>query len=73
LSQIDHSHKGFKFTNYMQLMSACRHFIIPNSSYAWWAIWLNTHADKKVIAPRRWFNDPEIDTTDLVPDHWIRM
>ena len=70
---IDHSHKGFKFTNYMQLMIACKHYIIPNSSYAWWAIWLNLNKDRHVIAPENWFNDPSIDTTDLVPNDWIRI
>jgi len=70
---IDHQHKGYKFTNYMQLMIACDHFIIPNSSYAWWAVWLNRNENKNVIAPKNWFNDPSIDTTDLVPDNWIRI
>lgn len=70
---IDHGHKGFKFSNYMQLMSECKHFIIPNSSFAWWAVWLNSNTDKIVIAPKNWFNDPEINTTDLVPAHWLRF
>ena len=70
---VDHSHKGIKFTNYMQLMSACQHFIIPNSSYAWWAVWLNEQPNKIVIAPKNWFTDPKIDTSDLVPKEWLRM
>ena len=70
---VDHSHKGYKFTNYMQLMTACKHYIIPNSSYAWWAIWLNTNQNKNVIAPKNWFNDTSIDTSDLVPKDWIRL
>lgn len=70
---VDHTHKGYKFTNYLQMMSSCKHFIIPNSSYAWWAIWLNKNEDNKVIAPKNWFNDQTINTTDLVPAHWMRM
>lgn len=70
---VRHDHKGEKFGNYHRLMRACKHFIIPNSSFAWWAVWLNDNPDKIVIAPQNWFNDPEIDTSDLVPKDWIRM
>lgn len=70
---VQHDLKGEKFGNYHRLMRACKHFIIPNSSFAWWAVWLNDHPDRIVIAPRHWFNDPGIDTSDLVPEDWIRL
>ncbi len=70
---VNHDHKGHKFGNYMQLMKACKHYIIPNSSFAWWAIWLNKSNEKIVIAPKRWFNDTAINTEDLVPDNWWRI
>ncbi len=70
---VDHEHKGRKFGNYLQLMKACQHFIIPNSSFAWWAIWLNENPSKIVIAPKNWFNDAKFDTSDLVPKNWIRL
>ncbi|HSZ71254.1 MAG TPA: alpha-1,2-fucosyltransferase [Cytophagaceae bacterium] len=70
---VDHSHKGFKFSNQLQLMATCKHFVIPNSTFAWWAVWLNNKENSKVIAPKKWFNDEHIDTKDLIPETWIRF
>jgi hypothetical protein len=38
------------------LMSLCDHHIISNSSYSWWGSWLNENLNKKIIAPKRWYN-----------------
>lgn len=54
------------------LMSQCDHNIISNSSYSWWAAYLNANPNKKVIAPKKWFADDR-DTTDLCPPDWIRI
>ncbi len=55
------------------LMSSCRHNIIANSSFSWWAAWLNSSGQKIVIAPSKWFARPEINTSDLIPKDWIRL
>ena len=70
---IDHSHLGEKYIDYLHLMASCKHFILSNSSYAWWAAWLNNRTDKIVIAPQKWFNDGPRDTQDLFPESWIRL
>ncbi|MBX3166757.1 MAG: alpha-1,2-fucosyltransferase [Candidatus Eremiobacteraeota bacterium] len=70
---VSHAFKGYKFGQYLQLMSLCKHFIIPNSSFAWWAAWLSESPDKRVFAPKVWFAGSQEDTRDLIPANWIRI
>ena len=70
---VDHRYKGDKFSYYLQLMTTCKHFIIPNSTFAWWAVWLNNDEGKIVISPEKWFTDPNINTRDIIPSDWIRI
>src|SRR4030095_14873700 len=48
-----------KFRDDMRLMSLCNNYIISNSSFAWWAVWLNQSEDKIVIAPKTWVDNPD--------------
>lgn len=55
----------------MHLMSLCKHNIIANSSFSWWAAWLNQNTKKLVVAPKKWQNN--VNVGDIIPQDWIRL
>jgi hypothetical protein len=57
----------------MALMSVCDHNVIANSTFSWWAAWLNTTPGRRVISPAVWTQKTGpmamvVDT--LIPPDW---
>lgn len=55
------------------LMSSASHLVIANSTFGWWAGWINEHERRTVIAPRPWIDDRIHNDKDLIPDSWISL
>jgi hypothetical protein len=55
-------------TDDLNAMAACKGIIGANSSFSWWAAYLNPHKDATVVFPKQWFVDG-VQRTELLP-HW---
>ena len=68
---IPESESGVKGGTHFWLMRQCKHFIIPNSTFAWWAAWLSENPGKMVVCPKQWYNTPEDQSECFLPNDWI--
>jgi hypothetical protein len=57
----------------IELMRRCKHHVLANSSFSWWGAWLCEFPRQIVFAPDRWFSDPGIDASDVVPSRWNKL
>lgn len=72
-SKFIFSESGDEIEDFTKMIS-CKNNIIANSTFSWWAAYLNQHPEKNVVAPSKWFG-PKLDhnTKDLIPKEWIRI
>ena len=61
----------FSMLNDFHLMSLCKHFIIPNSTFSWWAAYLSSNNNKIVIVPSKWHKTNNNLLKDASPPNWI--
>ena len=55
-------------------MSLCNHNVMSNSSFSWWASYLNKNTNKKVFAPSIWFGPKgEKNFDDIYEPEWEKI
>jgi hypothetical protein len=59
--------------NEMAMMSICECQIIANSTFSWWAAWLNKHSNKIIIMPKQWLSQLSADVCGLSVPGWVQI
>lgn len=52
-------------------MASCKGHIMANSSFSWWAAFLNPNEDKKIVAPKQYYADGIQRTVYPDDEGWI--
>ncbi|MGD0155615.1 MAG: alpha-1,2-fucosyltransferase [Terracidiphilus sp.] len=52
------------------LMRMCKHFVLANSTFGWWAAWLGERASKMVCVPSVWNQGEKRFPAEIFPKSW---
>jgi glycosyltransferase involved in cell wall biosynthesis len=67
------------FPDYLELymMTLCKNLVVSNSSFGWWAAYLNSNPHRKIYVPSIWFGkymlNEGFNIDDLVLNDWIKI
>ncbi len=70
---VGNEYAGSKWAHHMILMSCCKYFLVPNSTFSWWAAWLSERSNKLVVLPKKWVADGSANINDVAQEEWIKL
>lgn len=59
----------------LELMRSCKHGIIANSTFSWWAAYLMDNPHKVIISPKEFLHNPQTihQTALITPKEWLTI
>lgn len=69
---IDHTDQQHAYEDLVMMSHACCN-VIANSTFSWWAAYLNDRPDQMTFAPTRWFRPGTLDGTHLYRSTWQQI
>ncbi len=67
---VDHNRTQEQAYEDLALMSACKHFVVGNSTFSWWGAWLSRNPEKFIVAPASEGKFTWGSEKDLIPASW---
>jgi len=68
---IDPQHFGSDYHNKLRLMTLCNNFILPNSTFSWWAAYMSSNKHKIIIGPDKWVRNRN--NLFRMPSSWMKI